>query len=320
MSNSTYQARMLGFPEINSAEDLSFYLRIPVEAVLDYAENSWESGYKTFFVQKKSGGRRELHAPVRELKFIQVWILRGILAHLHSSRASTAFEPGNSIAKNAARHVGQPYAVNLDLANFFPSIRAHQVFKIFASIGYNDQVSWLLTNLTTFKGKLPQGSPASPKLANLICNRMDARALGFCQSKNMVYSRYADDITISMSNRVHIKGTIRFVRYLAEAEGFSVRDGKTAVYGRKMAKRITGLTVTDEVRVGRQQYRRLRALIHTAWLKNDKEKLAYVEGYLHFLRDVDIRTFKLLWGYYSSIKSKWSLGSPPSTTSSMIAA
>jgi retron-type reverse transcriptase len=295
---------MAGLPEIGTIDDLAFLLRIPSSAIQGYSARSWTVGYKCFTIPKKPTGHRKLHAPVRELKYIQAWILRNVLSHLQSSRWSTAFEPGNKISENASRHVGQTYVVNVDIKDFFPSITANKVFQIFSSVGYSTEISWVLTNLVTFQGKLPQGSPASPKIANLVCHRLDARIAGYCQLKNLAYTRYADDITISTSNRAHIKGTIRFLGYVTGAEGFELRTEKTAVFGRTSAKKITGLVVSDEVRVGRQRYREMRSLIHTALLANDAEKLGYANGYLNFLRDVDVKTYKMLYTYYLRTKEK----------------
>jgi len=68
---------------------------------------------------------------------------------------------------------------------------------IFNSIGYNREISSLLTNLCVFKGRLPQGAPTSPKLANLVSAKLDARIHGYAGPKGIVYTRYADDITLS---------------------------------------------------------------------------------------------------------------------------
>jgi RNA-directed DNA polymerase len=303
--DSTYKSRMLGLPEIRSVDDFAFLLRIPIATIENFSKRSWTTGYKTFGIPKKPTGMRIIHAPVRELKFIQTWILNNILCHLRSSRCSTAFEVGNGIRDNASRHIEQAYVINVDIKDFFPSITAGKVFQVFHSIGYNKNVAWLLTNLLTFKGVLPQGSPASPKLANLICNRLDARIMGYCQLKNMAYSRYADDITISTSNRVHIRGTIRFLNFVVESEAFALRPEKTSVYGRSKAKMVTGLVVSEDVRIGRRRYRELRSLVCEALRTNDADKLSYVNGYMNFLKDVDVSTYKMLYAYYISLKSKF---------------
>src|SRR5438034_755250 len=55
----------------------------------------------------------------------------------------------------------------------------------------------LLTKLCTHDGSLPQGAPTSPRLSNLVNHRLDARLFALARKRNVAYSRYADDITIS---------------------------------------------------------------------------------------------------------------------------
>lgn len=299
-----YKARILGFPEIDSVSDLSNKLRLPVSTINYYAYRNEKFGYKEFSIPKKPHGKRILHSPVRQLKFIQAWILRNILDKLNSSNAATAFEIGKNIATNARIHIGQSYIVNVDIKDFFSSTPAKKVYSIFRSIGYSDQICWTLTNLVTFNGFLPQGGPCSPKLANLICHRLDARLLGFSKKNNLSYSRYADDITVSTSSRVHIAKILRFLNVVIAEEGYSLRHEKTCILGRRRAKKVTGLVVSNEVRVGRKKYRELRAIIYTGIKDNDPSKISYAEGYLNFLKGIDNKTYRQLKRYWEKLASQ----------------
>ena len=49
---------------------------------------------------------------------------------------------------------------------------------------------------------LPQGSPASPMITNMICKRMDKRINGFMQKLGVIYTRYADDMSFSYMREV----------------------------------------------------------------------------------------------------------------------
>ncbi|WP_155395454.1 reverse transcriptase domain-containing protein [Photobacterium angustum] len=186
---------------------------------------------------KKSGGFREIAQPCRELKAIQSWILRNILDKLNSSPYSKGFEKGKSILDNAQPHVGASYLLSLDLEDFFPSIGSYKVYGIFRSIGYNKEMSKLLTNLCTYHGYLPQGAPSSPKLANLTCSRLDARIHGYAGPKGITYTRYADDITLSGNTPLKIEKAKAFIGTIVREEGLNLNKNKTKICGTKRQKK-----------------------------------------------------------------------------------
>jgi len=110
----------------------------------------------------------------------QRWIKNNILESFNVSEYAKGFVKGTSIYDNALPHVNKDLVINLDLKNFFPTISYSDVFKLFKYIGYTTEVSHLLTQLcTNGKNRLPQGSPASPNISNLIC-------LSFCSASFIV--------------------------------------------------------------------------------------------------------------------------------------
>lgn len=172
-----YQLRNLGLPVIRDLKEFSNEIRLSdstIKKYLAYAEHY----YFTYGIPKRSGGTRLIAQPNRELKAIQSWILRHILDKLSTSGASKGFEKGTSIYDNAYPHIGANVILALDIDNFFPSIAANKVYGVFHSLGYNKKISSAFTSICTYKGFLPQGSPASPKLANLVCSKLDSRIQG----------------------------------------------------------------------------------------------------------------------------------------------
>src|SRR5690606_10788268 len=75
---------------------------------------------------------------------------------------------GKDNVDNAKQHQGKKYKFTTDLKDFFPSITNKAVNEMFVSQGFSHKVSGLLTKLTTYKGKIPQGAPTSSTLANLV--------------------------------------------------------------------------------------------------------------------------------------------------------
>jgi retron-type reverse transcriptase len=221
--------------------------------------------YREFAVPKRSGGTRRLCAPEDSLKALQRRLLRRLLGRLKCHPAATGFQPGQSIATHARRHVGRAVVVRLDVKGFFPATRASRVHHYFRKIGWNRPAAGLLTRLCTHQGGLPQGAPTSPRLSNLVNYRLDCRLAAMARKLGAGYSRYADDITLSFStdDRWRIRYLIRFVRRVANEAGYQLHGTrKLHIRRRHQQQRVTGLVVNAGVRLPREVRRRLRAVEH----------------------------------------------------------
>ena len=113
--------------------------------------------------------------------------------------------------------VNQELICGIDIKDYFPSIINKRVWGFFKSIGYNEIMAKNFTNLTTYRGQLPQGAPTSPMIANLISWRMDKRLANFCERRGLKYSRYADDITISGDHS--LPRYLKLISKIIESEG-----------------------------------------------------------------------------------------------------
>ena len=139
-------------------------------------------------IPKKDGTFRKICIPNLSLKVVQKWILIEILEKINVSKQAMAFVPKkNGLKSNAEYHKKNIFLLEMDIENFFGTIKEEQVFRLFCNIGYNTKVSTILTSLCTFDGELPQGAVTSPYLANLILFHLDARLNGLCSRKDIVY-------------------------------------------------------------------------------------------------------------------------------------
>ncbi|MCP6612430.1 reverse transcriptase domain-containing protein, partial [Klebsiella pneumoniae] len=73
----------------------------------------------------------------------------------------------------------------------------------------NTELSTLIAKIACHQDKLPQGSPCSPVITNLILVSLDRRLSNLCNSVGCTYTRYADDITISTNKKEFPKGIIK---------------------------------------------------------------------------------------------------------------
>lgn len=216
--------------------------------------------YTEIKIPKKSGGTRTLNLPSENLKYIQRWILDNILYSIQCGEYVTGFVPSKSTVDNAKVHVKKECVIGLDIKNFFPTIHFGRVKGLFQKMGYTKHLSIVLANLCTYRKVLPQGSPASPYIANLVCRKLDYRIMKLCAKNNIDYTRYADDITISGK-----KGTEKFIltiKKIIQSEGFEVNNKKERVLFKYHSQRVTGIIVNEKLSPPKEILRELRKNIY----------------------------------------------------------
>lgn len=217
--------------------------------------------YQSFSIPKKSGGSRTIEAPVPRLKYIQAWINDKILGSFSPSVYATGFRKGFSIVNNAEKHIGKELVINLDLKDFFPSIRYRDVLPIFVYFGYKLDVAHLLTKLcTNGKNVLPQGSPASPAISNLVLLRMDKRLGKLADSLHGAYTRYADDITLSGAKS--LRSVVPLVYEIISEEGYTVNPRKTRFQYSNQRQEVTGIIVNKKLSVSPKIEKELKNAIY----------------------------------------------------------
>lgn len=216
--------------------------------------------YSTFKLIKKNGGFREIDAPSKPMKAIQRWILDHILYNIDVGKYAHGFVLERSIATNAIEHQGQTLVLGIDLKDFFPSIKYNRVLGYFKTIGYKEEIAIILTEMCTFKWRLPQGAPTSPMISNLIAWYLDNDLAKFCEERGLMYTRYADDITISGDQNLPRYTTI-IINKIEEA-GFSINEDKLRLLTQGKCQKVTGVIVNEKISIGKERKRKLKAIVH----------------------------------------------------------
>ncbi|MEO1494641.1 MAG: reverse transcriptase family protein [Pseudomonadota bacterium] len=238
--------------------------------------------YRRFQIPKKSGGMRQVSAPMPRLKRAQYWVLDNIVGLVEPHDATHGFRTGRSILTNAAPHQRRAVVVNYDLKDFFPSVGYPRVKGLFRSFGYSEAEAALFGLLCTEAERvqvemdgetwhvatgaraLPQGAPTSPAITNLLCRRLDRRLTGIAAKLGFAYTRYADDLTFSHpeDDAVALKKLDWSIRKIIEDEGFTLNEAKTRIMRRGTRQEVTGITVNDGMTVSRKERRKFRAYLH----------------------------------------------------------
>jgi RNA-directed DNA polymerase len=239
--------------------------------------------YETFQIPKKKGGSRLIQAPEVQLMRMQSRLNFYLQNYYHLLRPQCVHgfvinpnkkEKVCNIVENAKIHVQQKYVLNLDLKDFFPSIKAYRVKELFLSdyFRYSEQVAIALALLVTYEGKLPIGAPTSPVISNFICLELDDMLQSYCDTNKINYSRYADDLTFS-SNQEITKFQIHDLTVIINANQFEINKKKTRLKTNSRKQTVTGLVVNEKVNVDRKTIKMVRAMLHDA-LQNGIAKAA----------------------------------------------
>lgn len=305
-----YNLKKLSFynlPIIRNLDELSNETHLSKYTLYQLSMNS-DFHYYTYTIPKKNGNERLINQPSRRLMGLQSWILRSILDKIYTSSGCKGFEKGTSIYDNAKVHIQANVVLTMDIKDFFSSINFDQVYNVYKIIGYNSLVSRIFTNICTYNNVLPQGSPCSPKLANLVCWQLDKRIQGYVGQLGIRYSRYADDLTFSGINPNRISKIIPFVSKIINDEGFQINSNKTRIAGPSRAKIVTGLIISgDRIGIGHKKYSELRAKIYHLIFSNKKEKIELfneIKGWISYMNSVDKRRLIILKKYIEKLYKK----------------
>lgn len=264
-SNSITDSRALIFFSLSNWRDLSCLLNVTPLQLEQIINNP---SYIEFKIPKKKGKPRLICQPKPELMKIQRRLNSFLQAvyDFHIPSCVHGFVPKSnkvcrSIVSNAKSHLGKKNILTIDLQDFFTSIRAKRVKKLFQSWGMDHEVSIALTLLCTFKGSLPMGAPTSPILANLCSNDLDLDLNYFCKKNQLTYTRYADDLTFSSNYKITDEQFNSLIQFI-EKHGFLINKKKTRRISNNRKQKITGIIVNEKLSVERKLKKKLRAINH----------------------------------------------------------
>jgi hypothetical protein len=155
--------------------------------------------------------------------------------------------------------------------------------------GSKEPIAFLIASLCThpiligdsIKIVLPQGSPTSPTLTNLLCITLDRRLNGLAKKVGANYSRYADDITFSSYRNVFNTASFQkeLHRIIEDDQSLRINEKKTRLQGSNYRQEVTGLKVNEKVNVQKRYVKQIRMWIYY-W-----EKYGYLRAQQLFVSD-----------------------------------
>lgn len=305
-----------------------------------------ETQYSSFTIPKKSGGTRTINAPHERLKVIQTALsrlLQDCIEEINKSKPATTaktkfvitkkdrspdhkkvkfledtftptlshgFVRKRSIITNAMMHLNRKNVLNVDLKDFFDSFNFGRVRGFFISNNHfrlNPDIATVIAQIACYDNKLPQGSPCSPVITNLITHILDIRLAALAKTLSCTYTRYADDITFSTRERLFPEQIMKEIDgaysagHLLNTEirraGFSLNLKKTRIQYKDSRQDVTGLTVNKKPNIKYEYWRTVKSQCHLLFKsgafvemvdgKPETGNINQLAGRLNFIDHVD---------------------------------
>ena len=217
--------------------------------------------YRSFSIRTGSKAR-QIQAPRVAIKVIQTWFGHYLARGIEWHHCVHGFVPERSTISAASAHCKADSVLSLDIREFFPSVSRVAVKQALTKIGYHGHAVNVIADLTTLNGKLPQGAPTSPVLANLVFEPIDSLLSELASKRGLVYTRYADDITLS-GDSSEVKAAQKEFEAVITRNDYSIAAEKTQYFGPRDRKSVLGLIVTGRASRLPKKYRnRVRLYRH----------------------------------------------------------
>ena len=282
--------------------------------------------YSTFWQPKHKPGKikwrridapcNQLMAALRHLKELFELMMDGCCYHT----SAFAYIKGRCCKDAAERHAQNKsnWYLKLDFSDFFGSITPEFTMRMmsevypFSEIVKSEEGKTALRNclnLCFLDGRLPQGTPISPLLSNIIMIAIDHKLYNYLSKKTetapsgrdykFIYTRYADDMVISNKTTFDYKEIIDVVnRIMTMFDAPLKLNGEKTRYGSIAGENwILGVMVNQEykVTVGHKRKKLLKSIINNyIWSKANGETwglddLYHLQGEISYCKSVEGR-------------------------------
>lgn len=275
-----------------------------------------QNQYYTFKIPKRSGGLRTINAPeetlmkqMRTINNILVYNMK-VLAH----DSAWAYVKGRDVVGAMKEHTNNKsnWFLKADLKDFFGSCSTEFIVKQLKQVhpfsfieGTIPGFCQSLAEYSVLDGGLPQGTPLSPLLTNIIMTPIDFeinRLLNLLVQDELipkqryVYTRYADDIIISAKLRFDHELVMRAIKDVTFKET-PLQFNETKTRFATSSGRNWNLGVmcnnNNETTVGYRKKKVLKTMAHNYFMdkandiKWSVEDLQHFQGLLAWLEHVE---------------------------------
>ncbi len=227
---------------------------------------------------------RTIYKPSQKLKVFHTFLNGFLLEHLPVNQSvSFAYRKGATLLQAITPHAHSRAFYQTDLEQFFDSITSDLIRSTLERVttpisDLTEHIDHIL-GLLTIEDKLPIGYSTSPILSNACLIGFDKRLATVSKERQWIYTRYADDIIISATDRQTIESAREAIESCLATElgkGFTLnlRKSKVTTIGRKV--QLLGLVILPNgiVTIDRDVRNRIESWLH--FYVRDRSRLAKI--------------------------------------------
>lgn len=264
--------------------------------------------YTEFRIPKASGGYRVINAPDPKLKELQKefanLLIKDCRVLCHNAVHSYVKKRNTLTALKAHQERGNKYFLKVDISRFFDSISVNMLCNALDNIVNTKYISSIIRNNTDIQkilflnGVLPQGSPASPILSNLVLQEFDTKFNQYCWNRSITYTRYADDLIISCRHGFVFSEILDIINELLP-DGLIINREKVRYGSCYGSNWNLGLMYNKnlDVTVGAEQKHKIQCAYHNLYRDKPEDfnaRLASLKGLFNYYRYIEPEYFDRL--------------------------
>ncbi len=273
--------------------------------------------YHTFYIPKKSGGLRKINAPNPELmdalRRLKTIFEEDYKALYHTSAFAYIKRRCTVDAVKKHQQNNSKWFGKLDLHDFFGSTTLDFVMSMFSMVfPFSEVVKYdagreelkKALDLAFLDGGLPQGTPISPTITNIMMIPVDFKlynTLRKFENQRYVYTRYADDFIISSRFEFDVHKIEDVVVSTLESfhAPFSINAAKTR-YGSSAGRNWNlgvMLNKDNEITIGHKKKRQFQSMLYNyitdrkngvQWQREDVQVMHGLHSYYRMVEEKPI--------------------------------
>ena len=282
----------------NNQTKLDFFDGMLRNHLRRYPSDKKMEHFNVFQIPKKSGGYRTITAPDDMLKAEYTVVKEYLENHLKMKHHQNAFaytkKTSTLDAITQHKNNNSKWFLKIDIKDFFdtcsPELITRQLRKI-APFNLNIQIPHMLAEFATIDNKLPQGTPLSPIITNLIMIPFDHHFSEWCNAHGFIYTRYADDILISHQDSFEFSKVIKRMEHLLRKHEypFEINTKKTRYGSRNGRNWNLGLMLNkdNKITLGHEYKNQCKVILHK--LKNEElpKEDPHLMGLFSYLKQIE---------------------------------